>query len=477
MTKIASTRPKTSALQAGVGVKASKEEAERKKEETVEAKSKVEEAKSPRPTEAQRATARRAAANDPKVQQTRAQLDAKLDEDKEGFVRNGTDVVFRGTKGDDRYRVSQTSEGDLKVTNETSGRSWSVKGRDTALVNIETGDGDDRVTVDPSVTAWSSLTIDGGAGNDDLNVMTRYSRHRVRGGDGDDRITTASSWDGVDGGNGRDALVTNDRTYTLPEEQASRPRADESERSAEVVAQQKDALAESIRTGGTTQFVTSEGERVDVAVRETDGGYTYDLAGRTVTVDFDASYSEADRAEALAKVVDYHAQLPTYARDTFDSVTVEPFDREADYSAYFWRRGITFNGANAVTEDRFNHEVAHGVAYKASGETSAVPPGWDQAVADDKNEITSYGKGSFQERNDGLPGWILAPVFGSETASLRQEDFADAYSTYAEARESGPDALRDFEARYPNRARFLARYFDREVDSPLPRRDDAEVYA
>jgi Ca2+-binding RTX toxin-like protein len=77
-------------------------------------------------------------------------------------------------------------------------------------VELDAGDGDDRVTVPGSLAA----TLSGGPGDDELTVLevgleglSAASAATLRGGDGDDALTGAAGDDMLDGGAGDDTLT------------------------------------------------------------------------------------------------------------------------------------------------------------------------------------------------------------------------------------------------------------------------------
>lgn len=259
------------------------------------------------------------------------------------------------------------------------------------------------------------------------------------------------------------------RQYDVPDEKDFHPKVSEAERTPEVVKKQEDAVKEAIRTGKPTSYETSEGQRVDVSVKKTEDGFRYRFNGNEVSVSFDDSYDEKTKEKTLARIVDYHAQSPTFAQSSFDKIRVDAANPESNTAASYSNRQIRFFGDHFVDEQTFQHEVGHAVGQKMTNTKSVVPEGWTEAVEKDGNEISGYGKESFDSKNNGFPGWVIAPIFGSDAASLRSDDFAESYQAYVEAQESGPEAVAAFEKKFPNRARFLAKQFGTMRDAPMPR--------
>ena len=181
-------------------------------------------------------TSRAALSHDPRTQQLRGHLDKALDErfqlgqfrsrsgaiaeaanqaieqlgpafgNNEGFQTDSAGAqIFTGTSEDDRYNVSQASDGSLTVTNEDSGASYSIT-RDEAEagVMIRGIGGDDRITIDKSVT--HDLSVFGGAGNDALLGNNSRGELLLSGGSGDDVLRGGGGMDILNGGAGNDFL-------------------------------------------------------------------------------------------------------------------------------------------------------------------------------------------------------------------------------------------------------------------------------
>lgn len=182
-------------------------------------------------------TSRAALLHDPRTQQLRGNLDRALDErfhlgqfragnsglheaidnamatvpgpafgSQEGFQTNSAGAqIFTGTDDDDRYNVSQGTDGSLTVTNEDSGASYSIT-RDEAErgVVLRGIGGDDRFTIDESVT--HDLSIFGGAGNDSLLGQNAQVELLLSGGSGNDVLRGGDGMDILNGGAGDDYL-------------------------------------------------------------------------------------------------------------------------------------------------------------------------------------------------------------------------------------------------------------------------------
>lgn len=73
-----------------------------------------------------------------------------------------------------------------------------------AVVVVNTGDGDDTITIKASGRTAPSAIIDAGAGND--SITTTKANDTILGGDGNDRIWSGGGRDQIDGGAGLDTI-------------------------------------------------------------------------------------------------------------------------------------------------------------------------------------------------------------------------------------------------------------------------------
>lgn len=109
-------------------------------------------------------------------------------------------LTIQGTAGADTIDVRSGIFTPIVVTvNNTSQSFLAVKS-----IVVNAGDGDDTVTIHPSIT--KAATIDGGNGNDVLQAGGGNTT--VRGGAGHDRLFGGKGVDKLEGGSGDDTLVT-----------------------------------------------------------------------------------------------------------------------------------------------------------------------------------------------------------------------------------------------------------------------------
>ena len=104
---------------------------------------------------------------------------------------DGTQLRVTGSAFDDTITVTQTEFGLLVQ----DGTESHVLARQYRSIRVDGGDGNDVITIDPSVNL--EVILHGGAGDD---VLT--------GGAGDDRLYAGAGKDTLNGGDGNDVLVT-----------------------------------------------------------------------------------------------------------------------------------------------------------------------------------------------------------------------------------------------------------------------------
>lgn len=117
-----------------------------------------------------------------------------------------------GTADKDHVQVNQKGRQiEVKTDFDTPKKQYFEASEVTSMV-ITLGDGDDHVDIHNSVIV--GVTIDGGAGNDDLrsgggndSIFGGPGKDRLDGGDGDDYLNGSEGDDDLNGGGGNDVLV------------------------------------------------------------------------------------------------------------------------------------------------------------------------------------------------------------------------------------------------------------------------------
>lgn len=226
--------------------------------------------------------------------------------------------------------------------------------------------------------------------------------------------------------------------------------------------------------------VSVEGDRFSMEMKE--------LNGRTVNVSFKRTGTEGDLAvyemtaegqtvtlkaapeEDLPWEMARAAQLVTQISPKHRKVVkLIEIHNEANPMDAYWEKTYNmpgfvsaatatqskiqfWNGNRNMYEATFHHEVGHLVGQRLSKKgDSFVPEGWEDAAKADAKVPTSYAGASMVE------------------------DFAESYSAYVTLRNgrpayaAGAKDLAEFEAKYPNRAKLLAAFYDAEMSAPEPK--------
>lgn len=235
------------------------------------------------------------------------------------------------------------------------------------------------------------------------------------------------------------------------------PPVDESERTPEVVAAQQQRVEQALESGESVSFPNSQGESIRVRLRAFSWGYRYRFEGEASVDVVVASAYRAQGVEALAKAIDYHSQVPVKFRDVVSEIRLEerPPASNTDARYQAWSRRITFYGLGCLDETNFTHEIGHGIGHRLESQADSwgewLLAGWEPALLPDRAPLTP-------------DPWV--PVARQEnppTAYAREgasEDFAEFWTAYHEARESGNlDTLRQ---QYPARTATLERLLQGE---------------
>ncbi len=262
----------------------------------------------------------------------------------------------------------------------------------------------------------------------------------------------------------RQAKTTTTPEVTPEPKPARRPFAGKSP----AVLAQEEAVSKAI-AGQITAFPRQVGEPVVVRIARPEASKANaDAADREqfrLTIEglsFDVGVAKGlDPKEQLAKVIAYYAEVPAHLRPALKSIQLETVANPEDaYWAKIYGRDTFSSAATAgggnitfwnldenpynLIEGTFNHEMAHlfGAGYSTSRTRHAemIPPGWEEALKADGNQISTYGSNN------------------------PNEDFAEAWRYYQEARRT-PEALKAFQEKYPNRARILEAIYQREFDA------------
>ncbi len=112
----------------------------------------------------------------------------------------GDELTLSVDHGDDEVKVVELPGGSLAL--DVNGHQIELTEQQSEHLRIETGDGDDTITVAPSVAA--GVTVDGGAGDD--TITGGAGADTLIGGQGEDVIVGGNGGDALHGGAGIDTL-------------------------------------------------------------------------------------------------------------------------------------------------------------------------------------------------------------------------------------------------------------------------------
>lgn len=118
-------------------------------------------------------------------------------------------LVFKTGNADDQVKVTQAENGQLRF--DVNGEEYDVALAQGQQLTVRTGDGNDNIEIDPSVSV--NFIIEAGAGDD--AIQGGGGNDRIDGGDGNDVINTGAGFNYVFGGSGADTITGGDDNNTL----------------------------------------------------------------------------------------------------------------------------------------------------------------------------------------------------------------------------------------------------------------------
>ena len=259
---------------------------------------------------------------------------------------------------------------------------------------------------------------------------------------------------------GTDDTGLRDGEFELPHEDHTHVvRQGEDNRTDALISEQEEAVLDALNQDGPIEFTNSSGETEQIElnqVNNTKGDVEFELTGEDGhTIRVTSELSAEQTRVALARILDYHTQTPEHLRGEVDRIELHEGGKPgkpnsaADYNSDKDRLRF-FNGLKDLNEAVFDHEVGHSVGYGADGigesnldrfgnlfiDTSGegAPQGWSEAIEQDGGSVSDYANTNLKE------------------------DFAESWSTYVEARESGE--LEQFKAAYPHRFEILEAIYE-----------------
>ncbi len=274
-------------------------------------------------------------------------------------------------------------------------------------------------------------------------------------------------------GDGRADSLGSNRTG-IPENDYRLPNQDddfvtsqgEANRTPELAAQQETAIVEGLAEGGEVSFTNSNGDVENLTFVQLGGegdDVKFELRGEDGhTVKISSELSAEETRIALARLSDYYTEVPEHLRDSVDEISLLQGGKPGkdNVAADFRSDGDKirfYNGLDNLNESTFDHEFGHGVGYETDGQGEGVrgtfnpfdgdvnpfggskgaPEGWEDAIESDGRRLTEYAE------------------------TNHEEDFAESWSTYLEAREQGSQALDDYREAFPERFEILEEVYGR----------------
>ena len=114
--------------------------------------------------------------------------------------------TLTGSDAPDFWHVSQAESGDILVTDEKTGEVLATYSpAENLALDLDLGEGDDVVTLDPALRAY--LRIHGGNGNDRINAEKSLAWLELYGDDGNDTLTGGSAIDAASGREGNTQII------------------------------------------------------------------------------------------------------------------------------------------------------------------------------------------------------------------------------------------------------------------------------
>lgn len=228
---------------------------------------------------------------------------------------------------------------------------------------------------------------------------------------------------------------------------------------------QAGAIHDALGSDDPVNFENSRGENFDLGVERVgteDGVTSYDLEldGEVVEVKLEG---DLDHRQILGNVADYYSEIPEHLRGALDEVVFreedfeqENFDGRVPSNSgriEFDTGAVRSNGD--LSRNLFHHEFGHVLGNHLEDRDDS---GWENFRERFTGERGPARPDGFQEayeadRSPDIPG-------NSAGSNALNEEFADGWQTYLEARLNGGDRLSDFEEQFPNLAAHYAEIYN-----------------
>lgn len=213
------------------------------------------------------------------------------------------------------------------------------------------------------------------------------------------------------------------------------------------------------------EFTDGGGQRAQATVESVgviDGKQTFEV--RYGANRFQVEVPEGiDADETMKRILNFFSQVPAHLRGSLKVVSInaghnplDPYNErkygiEGFTSAATAGNGVIsfWNGLGNLRKGTFNHEMGHLIGRAIHDRDTdalgdfinifqqmAAPHDWQDVARRDGKTVSDYAR------------------------TNPDEDFAEHWAAYVEAREKGPEAVAEFAREYPNRAAFLQAVFE-----------------
>ena len=212
------------------------------------------------------------------------------------------------------------------------------------------------------------------------------------------------------------------------------------------------AIQIAVFSGKPVTFIDSEGTKTQLTVTTgPDSTYQFRLAGdeKVANAWIDPGFTPQEKLEGLRQWVDLRSRTPKQFRapNQYELYPDQKDNTLAQYNSYYKRmrqfglkNGADASNGKAVKGD-YDHENGHSIWDKVDQKA------WMQAIQTDGNQVSGYGRDSNQQN---MPG----------------EDFAEAWSSYMEAKSVGGDALDQLRQKFPNRVAVMDELWKKGEQEP-----------
>ncbi len=379
----------------------------------------------------------------------------------DNYGSGSTGLKFKTDLKDVAFDENRDGKADARLVFDKTGKA-SVRGRHADKVKLERGAGGR-----PIITYDSE-----GDGVSNYTIKDRKKKPDRVNGDGFSGVVKTVERDGrrridKERGNpitGRYAAPTSENLggglYPYEGEYGGRRDRGEANRGEKVARSQRRSVRDSVDRDQWINFGNSKGNKESFKISRVKGDAVpegkrqyriKDREGNDLVVTMDSDRKQ--RAESLAKLTDYFSQTPKHLRSSVKEVEFSrelkkhpleegtvPAEFDNGKIRIFPANKKDLDGLQNLNQALFNHEVGHGVDASWNRERVQFHPLQVRPSAYDTAAAFSPGVSKYGTNN-------------------LQEDFAEFYTAYFNARERGPQALAALKNAHPGRFHAMQEIF------------------